>query len=83
MLRVGNKNMIPIAKLFLINELVPMWPRMSVGNTAGPAIQTGRVVPTATEKIEKTRAAQRNVVPIKPVDLGMKPFKPRYSGNLP
>ena len=65
--------MIPINRLFLINEVVPMWPRLSVGNTAGPAVQTGRSQLTSDQKIKNSENIQNRLTPKpKPVDLGFK-----------
>ena len=69
--------MIPIANRFLINEEISHWSKNSISNVLGQRQlnKTGRPDPTATEKVENVRAAQSNVPPPKPVNLGMKPFK--------
>jgi hypothetical protein len=70
--------MISIARLFLIDEIGPILGppfRNSIGSTVGQPVQTGRVNPTATEKVENIRMRQRSVPTPKSVDLGMKPFK--------
>ncbi len=77
--------MIPITRLFLISEVVPMWPRMSVGNTAGPAIQTGRPQLASEAKIANSEAIQNRLTPKpKPVDLGFKRTRQYlHPANLP
>ena len=65
--------MIPISRLFLISEVVPMWPRLSIGNTAGPAVQTGRPQLTSDQKIKNSEAIQsRLTVRPNPNTLGFK-----------
>lgn len=67
--------MVPINNRFLINEIVPMWSRRSIGNTIRQTIKTVRPNPTATEKVKNIEAAQNNIPSPKPVNLGMKPFR--------
>jgi len=77
--------MIPITRLFLINEVVPMWPRLSVGNTAGPAIRFGRLQLTSDQKIKNSENIQSRLTPKpKPVDLGFKRTRQYlHPANLP
>lgn len=77
--------MIPINRLFLISEVVPMWPRLSVGNTAGPPVQSGRPQLTSDQKIKNSENIQNRLTPKpKPVDLGFKrTHQYLHPANLP
>lgn len=75
--------MIPIAKMFLMNEIGPFdWMRMSIAsqgrqNGQVPPIKVGRPSPTAAEKV-KTDEIKTSYVP-KPISdpktVGYKPSK--------
>ena len=80
--------MIPVTRLFLINEVGPLIGppfRNSIMSTAGPAIQTGRSQLTSDQKIKNSEQIQNRLTPKpKPVDLGFKRTQQYlHPANLP
>jgi hypothetical protein len=73
--------MIPISRLFLINEIGPILGppfRNSIMSTVGqgPQIKSGRAKPGVGLEVEKIKANKDNIVKPLPKDqLGMKPSR--------
>jgi len=72
--------MIPVAKLFLLDEGILDWMKNSISNVLGrrQLNKAARPAVTATEKVGKVRAAQENIplpAPKVPVKMGMEGIK--------